>query len=79
MSSMRPATGACPGLVRHSKGPTEGQARSLLSTLSTFFGWVAKRKRLLEMSPCSVHRPEAPKARDRVLTDAEIRIFWNAV
>ena len=67
-----------PGLVRHSHGPTEGQARSMLSTLSTFFGWVAKRKRLIEMSPCSVHRPETPKARDRVLTDAEIRIFWNA-
>jgi integrase len=67
-----------PGLVRHSEGPTEGQARSMLSTLSTFFGWVAKRKRLIEMSPCSVHRPETPRARDRVLTDAEIRIFWNA-
>jgi integrase len=67
-----------PGLVRHSEGPTEGQARSMLSALSTFFGWVAKRKRLIEASPCSVHRPETPKARDRVLTDAEIRIFWNA-
>ena len=67
-----------PGLVRHSKGPTEGQARSMLSTLSTFFGWVAKRKRLIEVSPCSVHRPEPSRARDRVLTDAEIRIFWNA-
>lgn len=50
----------------------------MLSTLSTFFGWVAKRKRLIEISPCSVHRPDAPKARDRVLADAEIRIFWNA-
>jgi integrase len=67
-----------PGLVRHSEGPTEGQARSMLSTLSTFFGWVAKRKRLIEMSPCTVHRPEAPKSRDRVLTDAEIRIFWKS-
>ena len=50
----------------------------MLSTLSTFFGWVAKRKRLIEMSPCSVHRPETPRARDRVLSDAEIRIFWKA-
>ena len=65
-----------PGLVRYSKGPTEGQARSIC--YRPFFGWVAKRKRLIEASPCNVHRPEPPKARDRVLTDAEIRIFWKA-
>jgi integrase len=67
-----------PGLVRHSEGPTEGQARSMLSALSTFFGWVAKRKRLIDVSPCVVHRPEPPRERDRFLTDAEIRIFWSA-
>jgi integrase len=67
-----------PGLVRHSEGPTEGQARSMLSALSTFFGWVAKRKRLIDVSPCVVHRPEPPRVRDRFLADAEIRIFWGA-
>jgi integrase len=67
-----------PGLVRHSEGPTEGQARSMLTALSTFFGWVAKRKRLINASPCSVHRPEPARARDRVLTNSEIRIFWGA-
>jgi integrase len=50
----------------------------MLTALSTFFGWVAKRKRLIDASPCSVHRPEPAGTRDRVLTNAEIRIFWSA-
>ncbi|MET4493528.1 site-specific integrase [Bradyrhizobium sp. LA7.1] len=34
----------------------------------------------MAQTPCAgVHRPETPKARDRVLSDAEILEFWTAV
>jgi integrase len=67
-----------PGLERRSDRPTDSQARSMFSALSAMFGWCV-RHRKVEKNPCiGVHRPDAPKARDRVLTDTEIVAFWNA-
>jgi integrase len=67
-----------PGLERRSEGPTEARARAMLSCLSRMFKWLAKRGRVSHNPCAAVHRPEAPKARDRVLTDAEIVGFWSA-
>jgi integrase len=67
-----------PGLERRSDKPTEARARAMLSCLSRMFRWLAQHRRVIQ-NPCAgVHRPEAPKARDRVLTDAEIKRFWSA-
>lgn len=67
-----------PGSVRRSDGPTEARARAMLSCLSRMFRWLVQHRRI-GLNPCSaVHRPETPKARDRVLTDAEIVKFWSA-
>jgi integrase len=67
-----------PGLERRKDGPNESRAMVMLSTLSRMFGWLARHRRV-EKNPCtSVHRPDAPQARDRVLTDAEIGKFWPA-
>ncbi len=67
-----------PGLKRRAEKPTDSRARAMLSALSTFFTWCA-RHRLVAENPCiGVHRPPAPKARDRVLTGAEISAFWRA-
>jgi integrase len=67
-----------PGLERRSDGPTEARARAMLSSLSTMFEWLID-KRKVRQNPCKdVHRPDAPTARDRVLTDAEIVKFWSA-
>jgi integrase len=67
-----------PGLARHSKGPTESWARSMFTCISTMFNWLVQNRRL-ERSPVNgVHKPAAPKARDRVLTDDEILKFWRA-
>jgi integrase len=67
-----------PGLARRGDGPTESRARAMLSCLSTMFGWLVKKRRV-DKNPCvSVPRPETPKARDRVLTSAEIVKFWRA-
>jgi integrase len=54
------------------------RARHLYSALSTMFGWLLER-RVIEKNPCDgVARPEAPNARDRVLSDDELRWFWGA-
>ena len=67
-----------PGLERRSDGTTEALARVMFACLSKMFAWLAQHRRV-EKNPCEgVHRPDAPEARDRVLTDAEIVKFWSA-
>jgi integrase len=66
-----------PGLQRRADGPTESRARAMMAALSKMFGWLAQ-KRPMASNPCAgVHRPEAPAARDRVLNDHEIVLFWR--
>ncbi len=67
-----------PGSRRRSDGPTEARARAMYSVLSKMFAWLVQHRRVA-VNPCaSVHRPETPKARDRVLTNDEIGAFWRA-
>ncbi|WP_339036330.1 tyrosine-type recombinase/integrase [Bradyrhizobium symbiodeficiens] len=67
-----------PGLVRRSEAPTDSRARAMLSVLSMMFTWLAQQRRVSK-NPCTdIHRPDTPKPRDRVLSDAEIVRFWNA-
>jgi integrase len=66
------------GLELRRKGPSEGRARLAHSLLGGLFTWcVAKRK--LDRSPVAGLEPPQPaNARDRVLDDGEIAIFWKA-
>ena len=67
-----------PGLKRRSDGLTEARARAMFSCLSKMFAWLMQHQRV-EKNPCAgVHRPDAPKARDRILADAEVIKFWSA-
>jgi len=67
-----------PGLERRTDGPSEPRARKLFGVLSKLFAWLIRDRRVA-VNPCaSVARPEIPKARDRVLTTAEIKRFWKA-
>jgi integrase len=67
-----------PGLERRREGTTESRARAMLACLSKFFAWLVAH-RVVEKNPCAgVHRPDASPARDRVLSDDEIRWFWSA-
>jgi integrase len=67
-----------PGLLRRNKKPSESMARSMYAVLSAMFGWLVQRRRLKANPIVGVHRPDMPKARERVLTDAEIVKFWSA-
>src|SRR5271165_4477762 len=56
----------------------EVQANRVLARLRTLFGW-AVGKDLNEVNPCDgLKPPTKERARDRVLTEDEIRIFWHA-
>lgn len=67
-----------PGLERRTEGVSEARARSMLSALSRMFDWLVENRRAGENPCANVPRPGAPAARDRVLTDAEIKAFWKA-
>lgn len=47
--------------------------------LSSFFTWAIKKRAAARENPVTLtERPADPKARDRVLTDAELREVWQA-
>jgi integrase len=53
-------------------------ANRTLSALRKLFSWAIGRD-ILQASPCALVQPPAPeRARDRVLTDDELRLVWNA-
>jgi integrase len=69
---------AVPGLGSRNRGPSDARARSVFGALSVLFGWL-KRRRRIEINPCAdLDRPAPAEARQRVLSDEEIRWFWHA-
>lgn len=59
--------------------PKRTTARAAYLQLSAFYTWAMPRLDRLPAHPCrDAGRPPPPKARERVLTDAEIRAFWIA-
>jgi len=67
-----------PGIAARNQNVSEARGRRQFAALSSAFGWM-QRHRLIEINPCTgVRPPPAPQARDRVLTNAEIRKFWRA-
>jgi integrase len=56
----------------------EVQANRILARVRTLFGWAVEKDRI-PTNPCDGLRPPTKeKARDRVLTGVEVRIFWSA-
>jgi integrase len=67
-----------PGTTARNKEPSEPRARAMHAALSVLFAWLVER-RLVASSPlANLTRPSAPGARERVLTDDEIKKFWRA-
>jgi integrase len=70
-----------PGAEKASRrnGQSDSAGRSMVRTLSKFFNWAVEHGKV-EVSPVAgVKAPRPGQARDRVLTDDEIRKFWNAI
>ena len=67
-----------PGIGRRNTGLSEARARAVFSCLSKMFAWLVAHRRT-KINPCiGIPRPAAPPARERVLSDSEIRWFWTA-
>ncbi len=53
-------------------------ARLLFAALNPFFKWCVSRDLLAKSHLDCLTRPKPAKARDRILTDDEIKVFWQA-
>ena len=56
----------------------KGMRRAVFAYASVLFGWTAKRGEIASNPLTEMVKPEAPKSRDRVLTDVELTEVWNA-
>ena len=55
-----------------------GIRRAVFTYASVLFGWAARRGDIPSNPLKEMAKPEAPKARERVLTDAELAAVWKA-
>ena len=67
-----------PGMAARHDRPSEARARKTHKALRGLFGWLLRRRRVAANPMTTLHPPSAPSSRDRVLTNAEIRLFWAA-
>jgi hypothetical protein len=67
-----------PGLGLRVGGPCESRALALFKQLSKMFRRLVAKRRLRASPVVGVEPPRASRARDRVLTEAEVRAFWRA-
>jgi integrase len=59
---------------------TPVMARNVLSQFSAFYSWALPRLDRLPGNPCrDAGRPPKPKARERVLSDAEVGALWHVL
>lgn len=56
----------------------EVQANRMLGMLRVLFNWAVERGRLLKSPVAGMKPPTKERARDRALTDDEVRWFWTA-
>jgi integrase len=67
-----------PGLPRRNNGISEARGRKMHACLSNLFRW-AQQQRKVTVNPCvGVWHPGAPPARERALTEAELKLCWRA-
>jgi integrase len=60
------------------KNDSDSRARKLHAALSVLFTFLQRRRRVTVNPVAGVWRPGPPPSRERVLTDAEILVFWKA-
>lgn len=64
---------------RAGKRDTPRQGRMVHQLLSAFFNWLLPRMDQIQLNPCAgAWRPRMAPPRDRVLSETEIRLLWNA-
>lgn len=61
-----------------SDGGSPISANRIFATLSVWFSWMVGRDKLMSSPMTGLKKTAVESARDRVLTDNEIRLFWKA-
>ena len=67
-----------PGLPRRNGGVSEARGRKMHAALSGVFRWALQHRKVINNPTVGVWHPGAPAARERKLTDDELRAFWAA-
>jgi integrase len=67
-----------PGQGRRNTAASNPRGRKMASALSTMFGWLLEHRKIKSDPTLGVHCPKPPAARERVLSNDEIRSFWQA-
>jgi integrase len=67
-----------PGMGARNGGVSDSRGRLVSRTLSKMFGWLTAHRRVDSNPSAGVWCPPAPPARDRVLTEAEVKKLWRA-
>ena len=65
-------------LIETKEDTHPGAARTLFESLRPFFKWCVERDIIVVSPMQDLSPPPIPDARDRILTDVEIRAFWSA-
>lgn len=56
-----------------------GMRRAVFAYASILFGWAARRGDIVGNPLAAMEKPTAPAPRDRVLSDAEVKLLWQAL
>lgn len=68
------------GVATGGSKPTPVMARAVAAQLSAFYSWAMPRLHRLEVNPCrDAGKPDRPKPRERVLTEAELKALWKVL
>ena len=67
-----------PGLKARNQHASDARGRKMHAALSTLFTWAVQRRKAASNPTIGLWHPGPPPARDRVLTDADIKVFWLA-
>jgi integrase len=71
-SDLQPILDAIPSHKR-------GMRRAVFAYASTLFSWAMKERGIIEVNPLrAMAKPDAPKARERVLADVDLADLWRA-
>ncbi|WP_296164701.1 site-specific integrase [uncultured Brevundimonas sp.] len=68
------------GVATGGAKPTPVMARAVAAQLSAFYSWAMPRLHRLEVNPCrDAGKPDKPKARERVLSNDELKSLWTVL
>jgi integrase len=67
-----------PGLLRRNGAVSDARGRKMHAALSGVFRWAMQHRKVVNNPTVGVWHPDAPPARERVLTDDELRALWRA-